>query len=412
MTKANALDNQATPFRPALDWSGFLESAPYFISALTELVELDRALNLAPLPRAAWYFDIFNAELSNGGVMQYFYNQATRLPGFDRIPEFIAEHPMLADALPFVQKVHAAWEAAAPAVHEARESDDWPEDLFKDYEAQFDALVTEFFAVNDGMSRRLEGAMVQAPQDYFDMTAVPDLPANGIAHIVLNGGKHRLRFHDGFPVGPNLLENEDGTCDVVWFTHDRKVLEVDKGNRSRSWIHYPSLASSSLDFKAGRLESFTTERAMWHHHGIHQYFREDGSVRSTHFKRLGDSLLNEYHYPSGQTSRQTAPSPEGKRSTSYWPCGGLNTVAIEIGESADTCQRFLTCLAEDGTELSPGGNGLLLMVLSEEDGKRCWLEGRLVDGLMEGQVMQVEKNLVTGEQTEQPHARYEKGREQ
>lgn len=128
--------------------------------------------------------------------------------------------------MPFVAHVHAAWSSVESAVAEARKSDEWPEKLFEAYSEQFAALETAYFKINHEISQRLCADIVQRPHAYFAIEPIPDVPAKGIAHIVLRGGTHRLRFEDGFPIGPNIFDERDGGCDVVWFSRDRQLIRV------------------------------------------------------------------------------------------------------------------------------------------------------------------------------------------
>ena len=95
--------------RPRITWAELLLSAPYFSSALADAVDEDeiKLTKLAPWPKAWLYWDVLDGEVSNGGVTQYFYNQADSLPAFDRAPEHIAAHPVLAPYAHFAREIHA-----------------------------------------------------------------------------------------------------------------------------------------------------------------------------------------------------------------------------------------------------------------------------------------------------------------
>ena len=55
--------------KPKIEWHEFLSAAPNFTALLTDDIDMTQ---LAPLLRAAAYFDIFDGEICNGGVAQYF----------------------------------------------------------------------------------------------------------------------------------------------------------------------------------------------------------------------------------------------------------------------------------------------------------------------------------------------------
>ena len=69
----------------------------------------------------------------------------------------------------------------------------------------------------------------------------------------------------------------------------------------------------------------------------------------------------------------------------YWPHGQLNACYVQ---DADYRNRYTCCFDAQGVDLAPGGQGRYREVLGidEEDGRLCWREGQLVDGLLEGRV--------------------------
>ena len=395
---------------PRIDWSRFLESAPYFNSALIETVEPELAPELAPLPRAAWYWDLFNGEVSNGGVAQYFYNHGLSLPGFERVPEFLAAHPQLSEALPFVRAAHAAWDEVADRVVQAQEQGDWPEELFAALAPRFEQLQSAFFACNHRIACRVHGAIATAPQDYFYIEPVVGVPARGVAHVLLGDGLHRLRFKDGFPVGPNLLENGQGDCDVVWFDDARQLVETHRlgyGSPMRQWLHFPSLASAELGFDQGGLNRYETRLALWERHGLRETLDEAGRVELTQLHLHGRSLLSEYRHPNGIVSLRIEPEPDGERCTRYWPSGALNVEYLrnDVGDLS----RCLSCLDEDGRDLAPGGNGRWYELIDQSEGARLWLEGALVEGRLEGDLLRLRRSPDDGSVRELERTRYRGG---
>ena len=400
------------PLRPAIDWSDLLQSAPYFTSLVTDALSPEQALEAAPLVRAVYFYDLFDGQVSNGGVMQYFYNLALSTPGFAQVPDFVAQNPHLAQALPFVEAVHAAWAGVAPAVREARDSDEWPESLFSAHRAQFEALEKAFYEVNHAISQGLCAAIVQSPHDYFDIEAVPALPTEGVAHIALRDGTHRLRFENGFPVGPNLLDHSDGRCDVVWFSRDRQLLQAEGGHgdtRTRRWLHYPSQSSGSWHFKAGRLQSQEGSRSLWTAHGLREYFQDNGARKSASLHHLGAQSATEHFFPDGTPQLRHDQRADGEHRSRYWPDGTLNTQSVY--DATLRRERYSQVRDAKGHDIAPGGTGRLYQCLSIDKGEHRWREGDLVDGYLEGPVRWMKSQPDGSAASEVSRAVYRQGKE-
>lgn len=400
-----------TAFRPVTTWGQWLASAPYFTSAIMESLDAERAAEAAPLVRAAWYYDLFDGEVSNGGVMQYYYNRALDTPGFDQVPAFVAQNPHLAEALPFVKEVHAAWAVVAPAVIAAQQKGGWPEELFAAHRERFEALENAFFAVNHRISQRLCAAIVQSPHDYFDIADIPELPARGVAHIVLHNGTQRLRFENGFPVGPNLLEQRNGECDVVWFTRDRRLLLAENayaGDRNRSWIHYPSQTSGSWHFQADGRASHKASRALWIRHGLEESMDTDGRREQAAVHLQGEERISEGYFPDGRVQYRREVHGREIRELRWWPNGALNTENVE---GRDGRARYLRCLDEHGQELAPAGTGPLREFLGIDEGRHLWREGRLEGGFIEGELRWMSSEPDGSDAHATGKALYRKGRE-
>lgn len=396
--------------RPAIDWPGLLQAAPYFTSAIMDTLSPEQAPEAAPLVRAAYFYDLFDGQVSNGGVMQYFYNLALSTPGFAQVPAFIAQNPHLAQALPFVEAVHAAWAEVAPAVASARDSDEWPEALFSSHRARFEALEKDFYAVNHTISQRLCAAIVQSPHDYFDIAPVPGLPERGVAHIVLKDGTHRLRFEDGFPIGPNLFERGDGDCDVVWFSRDRQLLQTETGyggTRTRNWLHYPSQAGGIWRLKGGKLQSHEGTRALWHKHGLRESMHANGAPKTASLFRDNQSLGDEHFFADGTLQLRHEKRADGEHRSRYWPGGALNTESIY--DEKTRRERYLQVRDRDGQPLAPEGTGRLHQFLTIEKGEHRWREGALVDGYLEGPVRWMKAKADGSEATEVSRAVYRQG---
>lgn len=257
-----------TDIKPTITWMDFLAAAPYFTSAFE--MAYDDFPKASPLVRAVLYFDVFDGQVCNGGVMQYFFNMAHHLPDFEKAPEYAAQHPALKAALPFMEKAHEAFDAVKDEVAAARATNEWPEDLFSN--SGFDELETEFYAVNHDIRMDVYRAILECPEDYVNIRANPS--------------DDMLVFENGFPVGPNIIKKKNGEQRVVWFTPDRLHLEIDeagwdKGERRRYWVDYRTKMCGSRDFKNGKLERFKTEKSQWYDHGVSQWFDEDGTIEST-----------------------------------------------------------------------------------------------------------------------------------
>ncbi|EJE53903.1 hypothetical protein PMI14_01204 [Acidovorax sp. CF316] len=393
---------------PAIDWPTLLRRAPFFSAAIIDALCEEMPRGLAPHVRAVFDFDLFDAQVSNGGVDQYFRNVLLERGGDPgRVPASIAHNPALAGALPFVDEVHAIWRTIAPAYTAAaeREDDDEGDDGAPDCDAilaphaeRIEALQQRFFAAHHAIRQALEADIVRAPGHYFAMAAVPGLRGRGIEHVVQGGGAHRLRFDDGFPVGPNTLENEDGSCDVVWFSRDRTLVQAETsgwaGNRDRRWIHYPSQASGSWSFNFnGEGESVRQDSRSLGltQHGVQEFLRADGRVANSAVYWHGQELRQEFFYPDGGLQLLTERTPEGnERHQRHWPGGQPHTDSVL---QADGRTRYTRCLDAEGRDLAPGGNGRLVELLSLDDGMRQWREGALVAGYLHGPVVRMASHL-------------------
>jgi hypothetical protein len=383
--------------RPSIIWPSLLRSAPYFTLALFDTGCETPTAEWSPWPRAVIYWELLNSEVRNGGVAQYFYNKSD-MPEFDRVPEFIAAHPVLAPHAHFAQTIHEAWHEVAPAVNESRDSTD----LFKSLAPKFDALETAFYAINSDIAQALNAHLLAHPHEYFDIAPLQGVAEKGVSWVECQGQGYRgkLRFWDGFPVGPNVFERDDGDdCDVVWFTQNRQVM-TSQGYGRRTTIHYPSLRSHEMTFdKEGRLERQRTRRSFRYDHGLDEWFDRDGRIKSSTVEVAGKELLKEIYHSNGQLWMREQSNGEQTLCWRYWPNGHLNTHSIE----ADGVARYLSCFAEDGSDLAPQGSGTWRQCWGD-DGR--WREGALVNGLLEGELVWYSADGKAGSK-----AWFEKGRE-
>lgn len=370
--------------RPKITWPDFLQSAPYFLSPLWDLLDYSNIDQVAPLVRAAHCYDIFDAEVSNGGVMQYFYNRSDLL-FFEKIPEYVAEHPLLEKVLPFIQKVHQDWKSVEPAVKAAQANNEWPEQLFVDFHPAYDALTKEFYKINHEITQSLCAAIVQSPETYFDFDLIDGLEGKGVEYVLLQDGMQRLRFEEGFPVGPNIFEYKNGGCGVVWFSAKRELLQVDMPQTQvRDWIFYPSLTSGSWRFKENQITSYQSTRALWEKHGNSETYNAKGVITNRQYYSYGQEVLFESFTDSGQLFYCAETRNDKKFDTRFWPNGVISTVSIKqsTGEVF-----YIECKDENGQPLiDEKGNGKFKAFLAIYEGKYFWQEGLLVDGYLDGKI--------------------------
>ncbi|BEP96966.1 hypothetical protein GmRootA79_53510 (plasmid) [Acidovorax sp. A79] len=381
---------------PSIDWLALLRRAPYFSATIVDsLCDADPSA-FAPHLRAVYCFDLFDAQVSNGGVDQYFDNVAAHLDDANAVPGLIAANPVYAPALPLIEEAHAIWNAVADAYPEDEDEDEEDEDAWDAYqdrlaphEDRLQAIATEFFALHHAIRQRLEQDIVRDPHRYFAIAPVPGLRGSGVEHIALAGGAHRLRFEDGFPIGPNTFENEGGGCDVVWFSRDRTLLHCETAGwaqqRNRHWIHYPSQSSGSWTSGSGEDATVRHDRLALGlgHHGLHETFGPNGQRESAALHWHGKELCSEHFHPDGSPLLRIEPHGSGQRWLRYWPGGALNTESLQERDGRD---RYLRCLDENGTDLAPGGTGRLREVLGQLGEIVQWREGELVNGFLHGPV--------------------------
>jgi len=390
---------------PATDWPALLRCAPYFSRAIVDALCERGPDGFAPHIAAVYWFDLFDAQVSNGGVDQYFDNVLAQQDDADAVPALIAANPVYAPALALIEEAHAIWRDVAqayPGEEDDDEEDDnddeddaWDayQDLLAPHEDRLEAIATAFFALHHTLRQRLEQDIVQNPHRYFAIAPVPGLRGSGVEHIALADGAHRLRFEDGFPIGPNSFENEDGGCDVIWFSRDRALLQCETAGwaaqRDRHFIHYPSQGSSTWTSNAdlgGKIRSIRSDQHALggHRHGLHETFHPNGQRESAALHWHGQELCSEHFHEDGSPLLRIEPHGNGQqRWLRYWPGGALNTESLQDRDGRD---RYLRCLDEHGTDLAPGGTGRLHEVLGQHGEIVQWREGELVAGFLHGPV--------------------------
>lgn len=360
--------------KPIIEWHDFLNAAPYFQSLVHDVLDDDTDITtLHPLLRALLYFDIFDGEVSNGGIAQYYYNQAFSLPNFERAPEYIAENPVFAPIMHIVNAAHAAWIDCAADVEEAVKQNEWPEQLFNKYAPKFDALQTEFYSLNHLVSQAFCAELIQNPHNYFDFKPIEGLPEKGVAHISSQDNSKHYRFENGFPVGPNVFEKEAGAYLLTRFYNNRSCMEYDDGRR-QGIIHYPSKRSISLLFDAdNKLNMLQTQFAFWNDHGVRERYTNNQLAYSALVVNK-EELSQSWFHPNGQLSLSIEKQPSSEQYTRFWPNGQLNVRYLK--DKNGGC-RYLQCFAENGNDLAPNGMGDLYELVCDDAQKRIWFTGKL-----------------------------------
>jgi hypothetical protein len=279
------------------------------------------------------------------------------------VPELVAAHPLLAPHAHLVAQAHAAWADVEPDVRAARDADEWPEALFDAHAGRFHDLEQALFAVKDEIACRVDHDLWLHPERYLQPVGTPERRGVVRTTEVTEAGIWHLRFVDGFPVGPNVLEGPHGTAlRTVTFSPDRSLIEVDEPiwfdtTGRRAWLHYPTMASTVMIFEQGRLVSVTGGRALRDRHGLAERFHADGRLASSELTLRGQRMLCERLDDEGRVAERTLRAEGGQEVVqTYWPDGTLNTRAVKLPDGG---LGYLIVRDEDGTDLAPGGEGTL-----------------------------------------------------
>ncbi len=223
--------------KPPITWAQFLDAAPYFMELLWRPVD-PLGEEWAELVRAVAFYDIFRGQVENGGVAQYLFNKASHVPHFADAPRIVRRHPLLGDVADLMEEVHSNGELVrhfvdAQANHSekvmrfirtkkgGREPITY-EDKLRSYTEDFDRRA---WPVNDRAMTQIQHDIVLRPHAYFELS--PNVEG-GIQTIEVAGdtGVWRMRFVNGFPIGPNVQDDEFGGG-IFRFTSTRSHLEFD-----------------------------------------------------------------------------------------------------------------------------------------------------------------------------------------
>jgi hypothetical protein len=384
--------------KPKLRWGQFLDAAPYFMEALWQE---DDALGeeWSPLVRAVAFYDVFRGEVENGGVSQYLFNRASSLPYFAEAPEIVRHHPLLGEVSALMAEIHgnevlirhfvqAQRDLTAASIEYARTRQGGTdpityEEKYQTYTREFDRRAAPAIAA---AFTRLQYDIVRHPNSYFDLPAI----GRGVKARKEKSatGLWRLRFVDGFPIGPNIQDDEFGGR-FLRFTSTRSHLEFDQPrlgshepDLGRTWIDLQTGVSCTRTFKDGRLTVVDSKLCM-DDHGLQEYYEDNG--RPTYSGVGLNGMRVEMHRRDlkGSPFTVTLPGPNGEIVRRYFGNGQLNTERLILEEFPFPYTR---CLDEAGNELAPGGTGQFREVWGFDERGPRWREGALVNGLLEGEL--------------------------
>jgi hypothetical protein len=391
--------------RPKVTWGQFLDCAPYFIEAMWSE---DDAItpDYAPLVRASAYFSIFRGQVENGGIAQYLYNKSTTLPHFAEAPDLVRRHPELKEVADIMLMAHGdkdmvrhfeqAFEHQNEVIQHyvsTGEGGDEPITYEEKYRAFSTAYNERAWKINDRAMVRVQAHMLREPHAYLDIEAPPGVTGAGVEHAELEsfGGIWEARFVDGFPIGPHFLTDEYGNRRIMRFSRTRMHLEFDRpafregDEPTREWFDFAAGVGGTRDFKGAHLGSVSNRRGFSDDHGLREYYEPNGSSRSAAVRLRGLSI--EMHHPDreGSPFKICTPLPQGGAATrKYFANGQLN---VEQEHSRDGPNfRITRCFDENGVDLAPGGTGVYRELWSMEEAGPRWRVGRLVNGLLDGEV--------------------------
>lgn len=390
--------------RPKITWGRLLDSAPYFIETLWSE---DDALtpDYAPLVRAVAYFDIFRGQVENGGISQYLYNKSTTLPHFSEAPDIVRRHPELKDVADLMLLAHGDKEMVRHYEKAFKEQNqiirryittgeggDTPITYEEKYRTFSDAFDERALAINDRALMRVQAHILREPQAYLEISAAPGITGVGVEFANLEGysGAWEARFVDGFPVGPNFQTDEYANRRIMRFSTNRMHLEFDhrvfrEGEEpTREWFDFAAGVGGERSFKNGALESLSNKRGLSADHGLREYYEPDGTSRSASVE-LGEVRVEMYHPTrEGSPFTVTMPLPSGgKVRRKYFANGQLNIMQEYPGPWPF---RTTHCYDESGADLAPNGSGEYRELWSMEDAGPRWRIGRIIDGLLDGEV--------------------------
>ncbi|XWN33991.1 MAG: hypothetical protein ROR55_13410 [Devosia sp.] len=300
--------------RPAATWADFLNNAPFFGQTLfTDDFGDDDIEQFAPAPRALMYYSVFDGQVRNGGISQFFFNISHSMKAFEIVPDRIAEHPLFAAAVPLIREAYEYWaelkdrfEVARTNAGQAIASNDEDQvleeglSLFTEQREDTRDLDTKWFRHSAELNTAITVDVIRNPHVYLRIEEIAGLTGSGVEVVELDDpkGRWQLRFVDGFPVGPNLCEDASapGGVRVSRFSPDRMHLEYDwtdaymrSGEAKREWVDFRTGLSSVRSFKNGHLD-YVYGRLHEASHGLSQFFDEGGKTTRTVVDINGESI--------------------------------------------------------------------------------------------------------------------------
>lgn len=375
--------------RPKITWGQFLDAAPYFEVPIQSAYWDEDAdgprSNWGPLVRAIAYFAPFMGQVSNGGVWQYLRNEAGSLPDFECAPEFVGQHPALREASCLMSEAHSQVHLLSQDIERDDELDsiDALEDAHKPWIDDFDARA---WRINEACSKRLQHAIVLNPHDYFEITDA-NTGGPGPQESPGRNGIWRLKFAEGFPIGPNLMEDAQGRTRVLRFSstrghlgYDALWLGPDERDPDQHWIDFSTGLEGRREFHEGRMRGFDVRLNSQLDYDIREAFSDTGAPRHINVSIGGTSLLKRSPHLPGPYLIST---PRGQ--VNFFADGQLNTECVEETGAI----RYLRCYDEAGANLAPGGTGALRQLTEVSQQGKHWRVGTLINGYPHGEMQQL-----------------------
>ncbi len=374
--------------KPKVSWAQFLEAAPYFMELLWA-EEDPLGPEWAPLVRAVAFADVFFSQVENGGVAQYLFNKASKLPHFSEAPEIVRQNSLLGNVAELMHKVHQ-YPAVHPELHASAMN--FLRTGKVDYEEDYRAYTREFdFKVGAACERAIidiQHDIVLRPQAYFDLWPVVQ---NGTVEIPCESGAWRVRFVNGFPIGPNIQPDEFGGR-LFRFSSNRCYLEFDsirvnaKPDVDRNYVDLVNGVRTTTSFSNGRVDRVHS-KIHSRDHGLSERYGEDGQPKYSGVGLNGMRIEMHRRDLEGSPFTTWLPLPSGATSIRrYFANGQLNTERVQHGTSSSYSQ----CFDESGMDLAPGGTGVFRELWSYDERGPRWRVGKMVNGHLHGQLKYLE----------------------
>lgn len=280
-----------------IDWADFVESAPYLTSA-GHRDDKDFP-DYIPAMAALHLLDYLHAHADAEGLVYMARDGLMDRLDIEPVLCLMESMEVFGEVAPILRRIVDEWsrllEEKQPGWREAGEIEVdalyEAADAFDEWQAfASDNLCREFMLAADRARLKLCAMIADDPQGYFDIDTPSGLTGKGVEIIEMNGrqGRWRLRFMDGFPVGPNLCERDDGDCLLQRFSADRRMMDYerevseDEIRRVMQWIDLRSGLGAERHQRAdGSLEMVRGRRWINISHGLLERMDETGRKRYT-----------------------------------------------------------------------------------------------------------------------------------